>query len=1170
MKKLITLIFVALGMTMQLFAGATSVSVASGVSVANIQSYMSTAVTAGNTDITLKFAKGGIWGSSSYGSDMTIAIPAGVTKLTLTYDPATTGNMPLLYLASFTYTDALMTGGITIDGLKILTTTANRYLISSASNTNFPASVVIQNSWVEGHRAVFVLGSNTNTVSQVTMTNTTFKSIGVSGIISTGAAANTVSNISITNNTFIDCNAVASAYFIDHRSNNPESTTFNFSNNTVYYSKGQLGNGFMRLTSSPTTTGHYTFNNNLFVSGVSGTTFKFGYGTYTGFSGSGSYVSSKLGTTTGQNGVTFNAYTDNTPSTIFKNPFTFDFTINNQSFTAKTSTGNPALYAPTLTLPTFNVTSSIKTSVGDVNTLAGFVFPSSATISSGSGVTLTATPSYGYTFKEWDDASGNLLSTNNPYTLSSVSADKSVVAVFTPTLIVAWDFNPTSTTAKDRPGDYYYNANNKGVMRVYSTATTPADTSWVNSSIVAFTTSDASIKTCARRSTPKSFIAAGKCRYFQAEFSTQGYKSIQVKSKIAYDNNSVFKAQKIQYSTDGVNYTSFTSISDISASPSHIYYWLDLNGTLPSTCDNQSKVYLRWANAGTTQIGTSGSETIEDFYLTDVEISGTPYSINSASGDFIATTSGDVNTASNWIQWGGTTATTGVAASAPVSTTNLWIPAGITMTNSASATCNQLKIRGTYSAQADMNATGGIVIQSDSTGTGAILDNGNTITGTATVQQYVSGTSGTVPRGWWYLSSPVSNGTASVFGLDASHRLWSWDEPTVAYQEITSGGTALNAGQGYVYSNTGGDATLSFTGTLNTGDITLNLTRTGTTEGYRGYNLIGNPYPSYLDWNAATKTNIRSTIWYRTWTKGGQMAFDTYDGFTGTANGMRGAVSQYIPPMQGFWVKVDADPVDPATVSNASITFHNADRLYKDQILQTNRLRTKAENSTDPGLVRLRVSNGVNSDEAILVADPNASDAADKSDSPKMSNKNPEIPEIFTQVGNEDLVINHLNNFSAGKTLTLGFRPGKASDFSIVANEISNVGSDLKVVLVDNLTSATYDLTDGSAYTFSADATATATRFSVQFRAKGVVSNTSNEAADKVIIYENAQHQIAVNLNQLPVGGKLSVYNSVGQQLLDQKIFEKQISVAQHLAPGVYTVELTVNNQRIVKKIVMQ
>jgi hypothetical protein len=126
------------------------------------------------------------------------------------------------------------------------------------------------------------------------------------------------------------------------------------------------------------------------------------------------------------------------------------------------------------------------------------------------------------------------------------------------------------------------------------------------------------------------------------------------------------------------------------------------------------------------------------------------------------------------------------------------------------------------------------------------------------------------------------------------------------------------------------------------------------------------------------------------------------------------------------------------------------------------------------------------------------------------------------------------------------------------------------VVLVDNLTSATYDLTDGSAYTFSADATATATRFSVQFRAKGVVSNTSNEAADKVIIYENAQHQIAVNLNQLPVGGKLSVYNSVGQQLLDQKIFEKQISVAQHLAPGVYTVELTVNNQRIVKKIVMQ
>lgn len=189
------------------YGATTPIPVASGAD-------LTSALTGKSGDVTLQLAKGGTWGSSAYGLDISIVVPATVTKLTLTYNSGTSGATPIVYLNTLTYSGT-MTGGLVIDGLKVITTTANRYLVYSQSSTNFPASVTIQNCWIEGYRAVFYLGSNTNTVSSVTFTNNIFKTIGVSGIVSTGAANNTLTNISITNNTFIDCNAVASAYFID-------------------------------------------------------------------------------------------------------------------------------------------------------------------------------------------------------------------------------------------------------------------------------------------------------------------------------------------------------------------------------------------------------------------------------------------------------------------------------------------------------------------------------------------------------------------------------------------------------------------------------------------------------------------------------------------------------------------------------------------------------------------------------------------------------------------------------------------------------------------------------------------------------------------------------------------------------------------------------------------
>jgi len=153
---------------------------------------------------------------------------------------------------------------------------------------------------------------------------------------------------------------------------------------------------------------------------------------------------------------------------------------------------------------------------------------------------------------------------------------------------------------------------------------------------------------------------------------------------------------------------------------------------------------------------------------------------------------------------------------------------------------------------------------------------------------------------------------------------------------------------------------------LNTGNQSIGLTVDGAT--FNGYNLVGNPYPSYVDWTAVTKTNLDPTIWYRTVNSHGTYVFDTFNG-VGTNNNESGSVTGMIPPMQAVWVHATA-----ATTLN----FSNSMRSHE---IGTNRLKSKSVASQQ--VLRMQVSNGINSDEAIVLFNSNASDGYDVYDSQK-------------------------------------------------------------------------------------------------------------------------------------------------------------------------------------------
>jgi uncharacterized protein YjdB/beta-glucanase (GH16 family) len=454
---------------------------------------------------------------------------------------------------------------------------------------------------------------------------------------------------------------------------------------------------------------------------------------------------------------------------------------------------------------------------------------------------------------------------------------------------------------------------------------------------------------------------------------------------------------------------------------------------------------------------------------------------------------------------------------------------------------------------------GTLTLQSDATGSGTFVDNNtsNPPTLTATVNQYLP-----VVNRNWYVSSPIASATNTNLSTGTS---------VVSYNEAASNWTTetgtLTPGKGYISVSASGSGTgnVAFSGTLNTGSVNVGLTRLGSTKS--GFNLVGNPYPSYLDFSKVdtTAAKIIPTIWFRTKTALDVYTFDTYNAKAdiATTNGAV-LVTKLIPPMQAFWVRVKEGQ------TAGTLNFTNAMRAHADNT--NNRMKAPAATKSEQQVLRLQVSNGTNSDEAIILFNQNASNGYDAYDSPKMSNGNASIPEIFTLAGTEQLVINGLNSLAINQELPLGLTPGNSSTLSIKATDFNNFDANTHVILRDYLDPnnvVEQDLTDGSPYTFSS--TLSTNRFALVFKTPSVTTGVNgNDANLNISVYKNGNGQITVSTPTEIIGKAIvSVYNTMGQKL-EAKLLNNPVTVlTMPTISGVYFIKVQANNKSITAKVVI-
>lgn len=483
---------------------------------------------------------------------------------------------------------------------------------------------------------------------------------------------------------------------------------------------------------------------------------------------------------------------------------------------------------------------------------------------------------------------------------------------------------------------------------------------------------------------------------------------------------------------------------------------------------------------------------------------------------------------------------------------------------------NELTVNGIFTNNA---GNSGFILQSNASGTATFLDNATTPnTVNATVQQHLSSQRN------WYMSLPVA---AFAVPLTQDYSLYYYPEND-ENQNTNNGAYWLNPSGnlspmvGYIVKpsveKTG--LPIEFAGTLNSGSITsLTLTNsTATNPSKHGYNLVGNPYPSYLNVMSVINNNpaLEKTIWYKTRSTGlnPMYQFETVQTATGlgTNNTGAGTVTGYIPPMQAFWVKANAE---------TTLTFDNSMRTHANPLVEgetviTTPLKVIKLTNKDYPILRLQVSNNTNSDEAILYFNENASDSFDVFDSPKMSNGNNAIPEIYTLAENEKVAINGLHNVAANKTIALGFNTGAANTFSIAATQVSGFDTNTRIVLQDNALDIEQDMTDGIRYTFASSAVSTVGRFSILFKTASITTALPGEGANStekadVKIVLNAQNQIVITRNGNIQPEQLSIYNTVGQSVFNTSISDETNTLNCNLSAGIYFVK--VNN--VTKKIIV-
>lgn len=383
---------------------------------------------------------------------------------------------------------------------------------------------------------------------------------------------------------------------------------------------------------------------------------------------------------------------------------------------------------------------------------------------------------------------------------------------------------------------------------------------------------------------------------------------------------------------------------------------------------------------------------------------------------------------------------------------------GVTLTGGSFELRNGLTL-----TNGNMTNSGTFTFLSDATSTAHVnaVPNGSLLTGTYNVQRFVGA------RDAWFndiASSGVNTTIADLDGeifisnipggadgvaLDQNGQpftsMWFWDETADVYEAAGSVADAFEVGRGYETwladdINSWNAQAWELSGTIDMSPVSLTINSAGSR-----LNLLGNPYPAFLDFNsiatAAAGGIDNDEYWY-------------YDANSASYVSVSGGGS-IIPPGQGFWLITSGMTelnIDPTT---DILSDENTSTFFKN-INQREELK-----------VHLRNENNTRFGSAVyLRKDATAFVGKDDRDIHPLRLADPRSCHMVIENGADQSMVNYVPTHESVLEIPLHIESGLPGDYSINVEGIQAFNEYQCINLVNETTGEQTSLDEKSGYKF--------------------------------------------------------------------------------------------------------
>jgi endonuclease I len=426
------------------------------------------------------------------------------------------------------------------------------------------------------------------------------------------------------------------------------------------------------------------------------------------------------------------------------------------------------------------------------------------------------------------------------------------------------------------------------------------------------------------------------------------------------------------------------------------------------------------------------------------------------------------------------------------------------------------------------------------------------------------------------ITAPLSGQTFGAFADDAANanllasgdlRAFAPFDKTMGnytnYNIVTDADTEIIAGTGYRAATSDG-GTLTFTGTVETGTVAIDIQDAG--PAFADWNLIGNPYPSYVNLSAFLSHEVASGVTNLDILEGASGIYG-YDG--NAANGwdiitLANVSSRLLAPGQGFFVAADGNAV---SAYNLEFTPDMRTTGDTDDFIS-------GRNSSPLTFLKLNASTANHDYTTQFYFNDNATTGLDHGyDAQVWGGTIPSFA-LYSNLVQDNtgmpIALQALNTTDLANTvipLGVNANAGEQLRFSIADLNIPETVA----VYLEDTSSNTSTLLTNTDYVFTPTSQLAGTgRFYLRFT-DNALSTTESPLSRLTIFTDTTNKQLVIN-GVLLHDTKATLYNLQGQEVAS--IILNTYSTTQYMdistiETGVYLVVLHNQQQNVVKKIII-